>query len=165
MALFIQCIALCAVFTLLILPPQLKNPLSQITSYPPAIRARVESLPQYREVLGETRKRNVARKIIGTLIGVVVLVFLAFFSGETTFFAAFAHVFVLFFVVNMYDLLVLDLLVFPRSKRVVIPGTEDMRDEYRNPIHHIQGALKGIAIGILAAALAGGIVEIIGRIV
>jgi len=38
MVLFIQCIVLCVVFTLAILSPQFKNPLSQITAYPPAIR-------------------------------------------------------------------------------------------------------------------------------
>jgi len=58
MVLFIQCIVLCVVFTLAILPPQFKNPLSQITSYPPAIRDRVASLPQYKDILAVTKKKN-----------------------------------------------------------------------------------------------------------
>lgn len=161
MALLIQCIVLCVIFTFLILPPQFKNPLSQITSYPPAIRERVANLPQYKGVLDITKKKNVTRKIIGALIAVIILAFLAFFSGKTSFIPAFVHVFILFFVVNMYDLLILDLLVFPNSKKVVIPGTEDMVNEYKDPVHHIKGAFKGVVIGTIAAALAGGIVEII----
>lgn len=161
MALLIQCILFCIIFTFLILPPQFKNPLSQITSYPPAIRERVASLPQYKDVLGVTKKKNIVRKISGTLIAVIILAFLAFFSGKTTFVLAFVHVFILFFVVNMYDLIICDFIIFPNSKKVVIPGTEDMVAEYKNPIHHIKGAIKGILIGTVAAALAGGIAELI----
>ncbi|MGL5435313.1 MAG: hypothetical protein ACRDBO_07935 [Lachnospiraceae bacterium] len=162
---FIQCIVLCVFFTFLILPPQFKNPLSQITSYPPAIRERVASLPQYKDILDGTKKKNIARKIIGTLIAVVALAFLAFFSGKTTFIHAFTHVFILFFVVNIYDLIIFDFIVFAHSKKVIIPGTEDMVKEYKNPIHHIKGACKGTIIAIIAAALAAGIVVIIDNLV
>ena len=163
MALFIQCIVLCIIFTFLILPPQFKNPLSQITSYPPAIRERVASLSQYKDILNVTKKKNVARKIVGTLIAIVALALLAFFSGKTAFFPAFVHVFILFFAVNMFDLIIFDLIVFPNSKKVIIPGTEDMVNEYKNPVHHIKGACKGIIIGVVVAALSGGMVEIISR--
>jgi len=65
----------------------------------------------------------------------------------------------------MYDLVILDLIVFAHSKKVIIPGTEDMVREYKNPIHHIKGACKGTIIGIIAAALAAGIVVIIDSLV
>lgn len=165
MILLIQCVVLCVIFTFVILPPQFKNPLSQITSYPPAIRERVANLPQYKDILDVTKKKNIARKIIGTFIAVILLAFFAFFSGETTFLPAFTHVFILFFVVNMYDLIIFDFIVFAHSKKVVIPGTEDMVKEYKNPIHHVKGAGKGIVIGIIAATLAAGIVEIINYLV
>lgn len=161
MTLLIQCILLCIIFTFLILPPQFKNPLSQITSYPPAIRERVASLPQYKDILGVTKKKNIVRKIVGTLIAVIILAFVAFFSGKTTFFLAFVHVFILFFVVNMYDLIIFDLIVFRNSKKVVIDGTEDMVAEYKNSVHHVKGAIKGIMLGIVASTLAGGIVVLI----
>lgn len=160
MILFIQCIVLCGIFTVLILLPQFKNPLSQIMSYPPAIRDRVASLPEYKDIMRTTKKKNIARKLFGTIIAVFILALIALFSGKTTFVPAFIHVFILFFVVNMYDLIILDLIVFPNSKKVIIPGTEDMVAEYKNPIHHIKGAFKGILIGIIAAILAGSIVEI-----
>lgn len=165
MALFIQSIILCAIFTFLILPPQFKNPLSQIISYPPAIRKRVESLPQYQDILEATKQKNSARKIIGTCIAIIMLAGVAYFSGKATFVSAFIHVFILFFVVNMYDLIILDLIVFAYSKKIIIPGTEDMVSEYKNPIHHIKGAGKGIIIGIVVAIFAACIVELINLIV
>ena len=157
--LLIQCIVLCAIFTVLILPPQFKNPLSQIASYPPKIRERVKHLERYKDSLSQTQKRNVARKIAGALIAVIILAAMAYFSEKTRFVPAFIHVIILFLAVNLYDLLILDFIVFPNSKRVVIPGTEDMVSEYRNPMHHIKGALKGVAIGTAVALLAGGLVE------
>ena len=71
------------------------------------------------------------------------------------------HVFILFSVVNLYDLIVFDLIIFAHCKKVVIPGTEDMVNEYKNPIHHIKSACKGIIISVVAAAFAAGIVEVI----
>lgn len=164
MVLLAQCIVMCVVFTFLILPPQFKNPLSQIASYPTEIQKRVGSLPQYKDVFGITKKKNIARKIIGTLIAIIFLAILAYFSGKTTFIPAFIHVFILFFVVNMYDLIILDLIVFTHSKKVVIPGTEDMINEYKNPIHHIKGACKGVIIGTIVAALAAGVVELVSNL-
>lgn len=163
MDLFIQCMVLCIAFTLIILPAQFKNPLSQITSYPPAIQKRVESLPQYRHILSTTKQKSVMRKISGTLLGVILLALLAWFSGKTTFNEAFTHVFILFFAVNLYDLLVLDFIVFPNSKRVVIPGTEDMIKAYKNPVHHMKGALKGVLIGGAAALLAACLVVLMAQ--
>ena len=164
MALIIQSIVLCIIFTLLILPPLFKDPLSQILSYPPAIQKRVASLPQYKDSLQTTKSRNLARKIVGSLIGVFILAALAYLSGKTTFFAAYVHVFVLFFVVNMLDLFLFDLVIFTRSKRVIIPGTEDMTKEYKNPLHHIKGAFKGLLLGALAALLAASIVVLAATI-
>jgi hypothetical protein len=51
MLLFAECAAACALLTLLILPPLFKNPMSQIMSYPPAIRKRVEALPEYKRTI------------------------------------------------------------------------------------------------------------------
>ena len=161
MVLLVQSVVLCVIFTFLILPPQFKNPLSQITSYPPAIRKRVESLPQYKKSLKPTKKKNLLRKVIGALVSMVVLAFLAFFSEKKDFTSAFVHVFILFLAVNIYDLVIFDFIVFPNSKKMIIPGTEDMTKEYKNPIHHIIGAGKGIIIGTIAAAFSGTMVEII----
>ena len=43
---------------------------------------------------------------------------------------------------------------------VIIKGTEDLTAEYKNPVHHIKGAIKGIGIGTLAALMAGGLVAL-----
>ncbi len=46
MILAIECVVVCILFTLMILPAQYKDPLCMIASYPPNVIKRVEQLPQ-----------------------------------------------------------------------------------------------------------------------
>lgn len=61
-------------------------------------------------------------------------------------------------------MLVLDMCIFCNSKRTRIPGTEDVDKEYRNPWHHIRGAVIGTIIGSVVALLSGGLVHLISLI-
>jgi len=133
-------------------------------SYPKEIIDRVENLPQYKYVIKVEEKRHLSVKLIAVLIFVIVLAVVAYYSGAKNFKSAYIHVFILFFVVNIYDMIVLDIGLFCHSKRTRIPGTEDMDKEYKNPWHHIKGAVIGIVIGTIVALLSGAIVHIIGII-
>ncbi|MDR1131788.1 MAG: hypothetical protein LBL15_05165 [Oscillospiraceae bacterium] len=164
MLLLIESAVLCGLFTALILPPLYKNPLSQLMNYPAAIRARVEVLPQYRDALLRVKTKKRAQKIAFVPIAALAFAAVAYFSGKRTFGAAFVHLFSLAFVVNLYDLLVLDILIFCRDKRLRIPGTEDMARKYRNPIHHIKAAIKGTAVSVILAAPAAGLAALMNRI-
>ena len=154
----IESIVLCGLFTLIILPAQYRNPLSQIASYPSAIRKRVESLPEYQEILQLTVKKQVLRKILACFLIAALMAMISHLSGATTFLTAFWHTLGLFSVVNLYDVLVLDLIIFCHSQRLRIKGTEDMTEEYQNPWHHIKGGLKGICLGLVVSLLSGGLV-------
>ena len=110
MTLFIQCVMCCLLFTLVILPAQYKEPINMIMSYPPKIRQRVEELPQYKGTINQREKSHVCKKIFGVIFFVIVLSGVAYLSGCRSFGTTFCHVFILFFVVNIYDLLVLELL-------------------------------------------------------
>jgi len=161
MVLLAECIIACVVFTIILLPSLYKEPIKHIMSYPKKIRERVESLPEYKEVIKEKEKRHLFFKIISVFLFAIILAGIAYFSGAKTFSSAYLHVFVLFFVVNIYDLLVLDIGLFCHSKKTRIPGTEDMDKEYRDPSHHIKGAVMGTVIGAVVALLAGTIVYMI----
>ena len=64
----------------------------------------------------------------------------------------------LFFVVNIYDMLVLDWGIFCHSKKLRISGTEDMDKDYKDYLFHAKGAMKGTVIGIVVAILSGVII-------
>ena len=56
MVLAIECIVLCIVFTLIILPAQYKDPMVMIMSYPQNVIKRVEKLKQYVGFIKERKK-------------------------------------------------------------------------------------------------------------
>lgn len=161
MALFIQCVACCLVFTIIILPAQYKDPMNMIMSYPPAIIKRVEELPQYKGCIKQREKSHMTKKILGLLFFVFLLAGVAYLSGCRSFGATFLHVFTLFLAVNLYDMVVLDWGVFCHSKKLRIPGTEDMDKEYKNPWFHAKGALFGCVLGCVVALLSGGLLHLI----
>jgi hypothetical protein len=103
-------------------------------------------------------------KIVAAFLIAIILSLAAYFSGAESFSSAYFHVFMLFFTVNIYDMVVLDIGLFCHSKKLRIPGTEDMDKEYRSPWFHVVGAIKGTVIGAVVALLSGGIVHIISLI-
>ena len=161
MVLLIQCILFCLVFTLIILPAQYKDPMSMIASYPPIIIRRVEELPQYKDSIKQKEKSHITKKIFGLFFFVFLLTFIAYLSGCRDFQSTFVHVFTLFFVVNIYDLIVLDWGIFCHSQKLRIPGTEDMDKEYKDYLFHAKGACIGIILGLFVALLSGGLIVLI----
>ena len=73
MALLIQCVLLCLLFTLVVMPAQYKDPLSMIMSYPPEIIKRVEELPQYQNVIKRREKSHIGKKTVGFIFLTAVL--------------------------------------------------------------------------------------------
>ena len=91
----------------------------------------------------------------------VPLLALADLAGQVwplSFLAAFATSFVVLLTFNLFDLLILDWLVFCtlRPRRMVLPGTEGMAG-YRDYRFHFVGFLKGLGFcavgGLVVAAL------------
>ncbi|WP_204246954.1 hypothetical protein [Blautia sp. An249] len=161
MLLAIECAIACLIFSVTILPAQYKNPIKYIMSYPPEIRKRVESLPQYRDSIKSTEKRHIIKKLIAALIFAILLAATAYFSGSKSFQTAFFHVLILFAAVNFFDVFVLDIGIFCHSKKLRIPGTEDMDKEYKDYLFHIKGGIKGILLGFFVSLLSAGIVHVI----
>ncbi len=159
MLLFVQCIVCCILFTLIILPAPYKDPLCMIASYPPAVRKRVEELPQYKDVIAKREKKHIGKKVFGIFFFALVLAGLAYVSGCKSFSDTFSHVFTIFFIVNLYDMIVLDWGVFCHSQKLRIPGTEDMDREYKDKLFHAKGAVIGCLLGLIVATLSGCIVH------
>lgn len=160
MVLFMECIILSILFSFMIFIPLYKNPIGQIMSYPPEIRKRVENLEQYKNSIKKREKKHISIKIISIFIIALILSIVAYCSGAHTFIEVFKHVFILFFFVNLYDLFIMDLLIFRNIKKFRIPGTEDMDAEYKNPKHHIRGAFVGTILGIIVAILSSTYIQI-----
>lgn len=164
MLLAIECMIACMIFAVIVLASQYKAPVKYIMSYPPEIRKRVESLPEYKNSIMRIEKRHILKKLIALFVCVALLSAVAYFSGAKNFQTAFIHVFILFLTVNLFDVIVLDIGVFCHSKKLRIVGTEDMDKEYKNYLFHVKGGIKGIMLGSVISLLSASVIYIVSII-
>lgn len=145
-ALALQSAAVCLLFTLFLIPG-IKDPVRFLFNYPPAIQERVKSLKEYEGRI-PTQQRKIGAKLVAALLFILIGIGLCKWAGVDDFWSAFFHMLIVFTAFNVYDLIVLDWILFRNLKAVRIPGTEDMDRAYKDYGYHFVGFLKGILIGI-----------------
>lgn len=151
----------CFLFTIIVGSMTYFNPLGMIHDYPPAIQQRVKELGLITDDKSSYSKVFVIRKILAIItFGVILALIVCKFNGADNFLTGFTYSYLLFCIVDWWDALVMDCLWFCHSKKVIIPGTEGMK-EYKDYLFHIKGSLKGMLLGLPICALAGGFVEIL----
>lgn len=154
MILAVESIVLCLLFTLMVRLMS-RDPIRTLYNYPPKIQERVRSLDEYRDRI-PTQKNKAAAKGLASLVFVVLLsLLLRYVNGCRTFPEAFGYGFLLWTIVNLFDLIVLDILWFCRNPRFVFRGTEDMVEAYHDYGFHIRGFFIGEALALVVCAAAG----------
>ena len=160
MILAIESIVLCLLFTLMVFLMS-RDPIKTLYNYPPKIQERVQSLEKYRDKI-PTEKKKLGAKIVASVLFVIILsLILRFINGYTAFWEAFGYGFLLWTVVNLWDLVVLDIIWFCHDPHFVFKGTEDMVEEYHNYRFHAKGFLIGEALALIVCALAGLVVQFV----
>ena len=163
MILAIECTALCALFTVIVISSKLKNPLSGLHNLPKDIQHRVHEMPQYKGKIGEmlTAKQRIIKKlpalaVIAALFGGLVLI-----AGAKDFISVFACSMILWTTIKLYVTLVLNCGWFAHCPKAWIPGTEDMKKSYQNYSFYLKSIPRSLLFGALASALIGLVIEII----
>ncbi len=138
-----------------------REPIKTLYNYPPRIQERVKSLEDYRDQI-PTKKNKAAAKTVAVILFVIILsLILRYVNGYTTFPKAFGYGFLLWTVVNLWDLIVLDILWFCHDPHFVFKGTEDMVEDYHDYWFHTRGFLIGEGLALVVCALAGPIVQFV----
>lgn len=154
MILVIESVVLCLALTGMVYAMS-RDPVKTLYNYPPAIQERVKSLPAYEGRI-PTQKKKLGAKLVASIGFVIVLaLILRYVNGYTTFWKAFGCGFLLWTVVNLWDLVVLDILWFCHDPHFVFPGTEDMVSDYHNYGFHFKGFCIGEGLALVICALAG----------
>lgn len=158
----LEAVILCVLFTAAIMMT-MKKPLEmQIYSYPTNIINRgaemglIEKMEKPRIVESIKRKWPVII-VFGVLIGLGVY----FINGADNFLKAFGVSYALWTIVDWYDAIVLDIGWFCHSKKVRIPGTEDMIEDYQDYWFHIKASLVGMLLGLPTCLIAGVICQVL----
>ncbi len=140
------------------------NPEIWIGDYPPDIKA------VYTPVRSDTKrhKRIASLAFLIFLVGVLVLsiVQLSRLSGEPPFWAIFLSAFTTLLVFNIFDLLILDWLIFNtiQPRMIILPGTEGMAG-YKDYGFHFRGFLIGVVFCLVGALITAGIAALVYLVV
>ena len=158
MIIAIESVVLCLLFTVMVYLMS-RDPIKSLYNYPPKIQERVRTLDEYRDRI-PTQKNKLAAKSAASLLFVIILsLVLRYVNGCTTFAQAFGYGFLLWTVVNLWDLIVLDIIWFCHDPHFVFRGTEDMVGDYHDYGFHIRGFFIGEALALAVCAAAGLIVR------
>lgn len=160
MVIFIECIVLCIVFTFMVCI-MARNPIATLYNYPPQIQEKVKTLDEYKDKIPTNKNKMVAKTFAAILIVVIVSLILRYINCYTTFSDAFFASVIIWTIVNVYDVVVMDIIWFCHDKRFRFKGTEDMEDEYTNYMFHIKGGIIGELIGIGVCIIIAFVVQFI----
>ena len=158
MIILIESVILCVAFTIMVFIMS-RKPIKTLYNYPPKIQERVKSLDEYKNII-PTQKNKLAAKLVACVLFVVILsLILRFINGYTTFPEAFGYGFLLWTIVNLWDVIVLDIIWFCHDPRFVFKGTEDMVQDYHDYWFHIKGFFIGEVLALVICALSGLVVH------
>ena len=161
MAVMIESLIGILLFTILIVPLTLKNPFASVGDYPPAIREKCMELGLIEKREQRFIRADILRKGIALLAFVFIFaVVLKQFNGADTFWKGFRDSYLIWLIIDWYDALILDCIWFCHSKKVRIPGTEDM-EEYKDYRFHIKQSCIGMLLGLPACLAVGAITAIL----
>ncbi len=148
-------LVLSALFTLVLLGAVFVNTEIMLNDYPPDVK---KAYGAERNPKTRGQRRIFSLLFLAVLFGVLCYSMVDLGrSAELNFLILFTLVFVEVFTFNLWDLLVLDWLIFNtlQPKFIFLPGTEGMAG-YKDYYFHFKGFLIGIVFSLVAAlALAG----------
>ena len=138
-----------------------REPIKTLYNYPPKIQERVKTLDEYKDKV-PTKENKIVAKCFASLLFIIILsLILRCINGYTTFITGFGYGFLLWTIVNLYDVIVLDIIWFCHDKRFVFKGTEDMKSEYHNYWFHIKGFFIGEGLALIICFIVGLIIQFI----
>ena len=118
MILIIESVVLCLIFTIMVYIIS-RDPIKTLYNYPPKIQERVKALKEYKDKI-PTQEIKFVAKIFASIIFLIILcVLLRYINGYKTFLESFEYGFLLWTIVNLWDVIVLDIIWFCHDKQFV----------------------------------------------
>ena len=150
----IESIILCLIFSIFVFIIS-KNPIKTLYNYPPKIQERVKLMEEYKDKIPTQKNKIVAKSIASLVIIIILNLILKYINGYNSFIEGFKYCFLLWTIVNLYDVIIMDIMWFCHDKRFVFIGTEDMFDEYHNYWFHIKGFFVGEILALFISFIVG----------
>ena len=164
MILAMECIAACALFTIIMVGGVIWKREAFLHEYAPAVQKRfLEYNPDY--VPKEKIERTIGlilAKLLMSILFTILLTAMVCLAGARNFREGMTNAYLIWFVVNWYDVIALDMGIFAHWKKIRLPGTEDMDREYSsNAWKHIKDGVFGTLLGIPISCICGCLVSLV----
>lgn len=160
----IETIVLIILFTAAVLATS-KNPLDTVYDLPEPIVNRCLELGLIDETKKATSIQTKLKKLAAAaVIAIILAVIFYLLNGARTFWQGAFTSYIIWLIIDWYDCFVLDWGWVCHSKKIIIPGTEDLMDSYKDYKFHAIGSLKGMVIGLPVCLVVGLLVKVISLI-
>lgn len=161
----IETLILTVLFTIAVVAGS-KNPVDTVYDMPQPIINRCLELGLIDESKKadspQTRRKKLAAAIVIALIMALTLFFV---NHAGNFLQGFLISYLIWLIIDWYDCFVIDWIWVCHSKKLIIPGTEDLVDSYKDYRFHFIGSLKGMAIWLPVCLLVGAMVQIVNWLI
>lgn len=161
----IETLILTVLFTIAVVAGS-KNPVDTVYDMPQPIINRCLELGLIDESKKadspQTRRKKPAAAVVIALIMALTLFFV---NHAGNFLQGFLISYLIWLMIDWYDCFVIDWIWVCHSKKLIIPGTEDLVDSYKDYRFHFIGSLKGMVIGLPVCLLVGVMVQIVNWII
>jgi hypothetical protein len=160
MPLIIECITICLILWLICFlstGTDEKN-LIGLRTYPVEIQKIIRNNEKYKNKVKQT---NMTKVFVTNLIMFIIVLFIfGIFIKSNNLKTNFANMLVIGEVLNLFDLVVIDLIWWRNTKRIRFKDIPE-KEMYQNPKQHIDAFLRGIIMYLLVAIIDGIILTII----
>lgn len=160
MILAIECIAACLIMWLICFlstGTDEKN-LIGLRSYPTEVQNAIRSSEKYRQKVKPTNMVKVF--VSNTVMFAVILFVFGLFTKADDFKTNFINVLTVGEVLNLFDLIVIDLLWWRNTKRIRFSDIPE-KEAYQNPKQHIDSFVRGVVMYLIVAAVDGVVLTVL----
>ena len=161
----IETVVLAILFTIGVVADS-KNPVDTVYDMPEPIINRCLELG----LIDESKKADSSqtrrkRLFAAVVIALIMALALCFVNHAGNFLQGFLLSYLIWLIVDWYDCFVIDWIWVCHSKKLIIPGTEDLTDSYKDYRFHFIGSIKGMVIGLPVCLLVGVMVQLVNWII
>lgn len=142
-----------------------REPLNTVYDMPKPIIDRCLELGLIDETKKADSPQTRRKKLCAALaVAVLMTLVLCFVNRAENFAQGFGISYFVWLVIDWYDCFVIDWGWVCHSKKLIIPGTEDLVDSYKDYKFHFMGSVKGMLLGLPVCLIVGVMVQIVNWI-
>ena len=160
MGLMIECIIICVImwFVCFLLTGNDYKNLNGLRSYPIEVQDIIKENKKYKDKI---KPINMIKVFISNLVMFSIILFIfGLFIKTENFIGNFINVLILGEVLNLFDLIVIDLLWWRNTKRIRFSDIPE-KEKYQNPKQHIDSFVRGIIMYLIISVIDGIILTVI----